>query len=74
VARGTRLTAGQIYDNLRVAAQQEPRPAAALFWSATAAGLTIGFSVLAGAYLMGLEQVATVGLQRPWATRWDLCS
>jgi formate/nitrite transporter FocA (FNT family) len=38
-----------------VAAQEElRRPAAALFWSASAAGLTIGFSFLAGAYLMAL--------------------
>lgn len=60
--RSTRLTAGQIYDNVRVAAQQElRRPAAALFWSATAAGLTIGFSFLAGAYLMGLAPAAYSG-------------
>jgi formate-nitrite transporter family protein len=61
-ARSTRLTAGQIYDNVRVAAQQELRRlAAALFWSATAAGLTIGFSFLAGAYLMGLVPAAYSG-------------
>jgi formate/nitrite transporter FocA (FNT family) len=53
--RSTRLSAGQIYDNIRVAAQEElRRPATALFWSATAAGLTIGFSFLAGAYLTAL--------------------
>jgi len=60
--QSTRLTAGQIYDNVRVAAQQElRRPAAALFWSAIAAGLTIGFSFLAGAYLMALVPAAFSG-------------
>jgi formate/nitrite transporter FocA (FNT family) len=60
--RSTRLSARQIYDNIRVAAQEElRRPAAALFWSATAAGLTIGFSFLAGAYLMALVPAAFSG-------------
>jgi formate/nitrite transporter FocA (FNT family) len=37
---------------VREAAEEElERPAAALFWSALAAGLTIGFSFFAGAYL-----------------------
>ena len=54
-ATGTRLSAGEIYENVRVAAREElERPAAALFWSAIAAGLTIGFSFLAGAYLSKL--------------------
>lgn len=54
-ASGTRLTAGEIYDNVRVAAEEElDRPMAALLWSALAAGLTIGFSFFAGAYLMTL--------------------
>ena len=52
---GTRLTAGEIYENVRVAAEEElKRPAQALLWSAIAAGLTIGFSFLAGAYLSSL--------------------
>jgi formate/nitrite transporter FocA (FNT family) len=60
--RSTRLSAGQIYDNIRVSAQEEMRrPAAALFWSATAAGLTIGFSFLAGAYLTALAAAAYSG-------------
>jgi len=60
--RSTRLSAGQIYDNIRVAAQEElRRPAAALFWSASAAGLTIGFSFLAGAYLMAIVPAAYSG-------------
>jgi formate/nitrite transporter FocA (FNT family) len=51
-AGGTRLTASEIYDNVRVAAEEElDRPALALFWSAVAAGLIIGFSFFAGAYL-----------------------
>lgn len=52
---GTRFTAEQIYENVREAATEElKRPVAALFWSALAAGLTIGFSFLAGAYLTTL--------------------
>ena len=51
-ASSTRLTADQIYENVRVAAEEEmDRPARALLWSAVAAGLTIGFSFLAGTYL-----------------------
>ncbi|HZS47497.1 MAG TPA: formate/nitrite transporter family protein [Blastocatellia bacterium] len=52
---GTRLTATEIYENVRVAAEAElRRPPRALLWSALAAGLTIGFSFLAGAYLSSL--------------------
>ena len=52
---GTRLSADEIYENVRVAAVEElRRPAAALLWSAVAAGLTIGFSFFAGAYLTTL--------------------
>lgn len=52
---GTRFTAEEIYENVREAATEElKRPGAALFWSALAAGLTIGFSFLAGAYLTTL--------------------
>jgi formate/nitrite transporter FocA (FNT family) len=44
---GTRLSAGEIYEKVRVAAEEElKRPTAALLWSALAAGLTIGFSFL----------------------------
>lgn len=54
-AGGTRLTASEIYDNVRVAAEEElDRPALSLFWSAVAAGLIIGFSFFAGAYLGSL--------------------
>lgn len=48
---GTRLTAAQIHENiLRPAEQEIRRPAAALLWSALAAGLVIGFSCVASAY------------------------
>jgi formate/nitrite transporter FocA (FNT family) len=48
---GTRLTAAQIHENiLRPAEQEIRRPAAALLWSALAAGLVIGFSCLASAF------------------------
>ena len=48
---GTRLTAEQIHRNvLRPAEHEIRRPAAALLWSALAAGLVIGFSCLAAAF------------------------
>jgi formate/nitrite transporter FocA (FNT family) len=48
---GTRLTAAQIHENiLRPGEQEIRRPAAALLWSALAAGLVIGFSCLAAAF------------------------
>jgi formate/nitrite transporter FocA (FNT family) len=51
----TRLSAWEIYHNVRIAAEEElKRPPSALFWSALAAGLTIGFSFLAAAYLTSL--------------------
>jgi formate/nitrite transporter FocA (FNT family) len=54
-AAGTRFSADEIYENVRVAAEKEmERPSAALLWSAVAAGLTIAFSFLAGAYLSTL--------------------
>lgn len=54
-AAGTRLSAGEIYENVRLVAEEELlRPTAALLWSAVAAGLTIGFSFFAGAYLSTL--------------------
>jgi formate-nitrite transporter family protein len=52
---GTRLTAREIYDNVRLTAEEElKRPNLALFWSALAAGLVIGFSFLASGYLRTL--------------------
>lgn len=52
---GTRFSAEEIYEHVRIAAEEElQRPAAALLWSAIAAGLTIGFSFFAGGYLMTL--------------------
>jgi len=51
-ATGTRLSAAEIHENVRVVAEEEMRrPARDLGWSALAAGLTIGFSSLAAAYL-----------------------
>ncbi len=48
---GTRLSAGEIHDNILVPAQRDmERPAASLLWSAFAGGLAIGLSFLAGAY------------------------
>ena len=61
-SRSTRMTAGEIYDNVRVAAQEElRRPAKALLWSAIAAGLTIGFSFFAGGFLTTLVPDAWKG-------------
>jgi formate/nitrite transporter FocA (FNT family) len=54
-AAGTRFSADEIYENVRIAAEKEmERPPAALLWSAVTAGLTIAFSFLAGAYLTTL--------------------
>lgn len=51
-ATGTRLSAAEIHENVRLVAEEEMRrPASDLAWSALAAGLTIGFSFLAAAYL-----------------------
>ncbi len=59
-AVGTRLAAREIYENIRVAAEEElQRSRLALFWSALACGLVIGFSFLAGAYL-------TTFVSTPW--------
>jgi formate/nitrite transporter FocA (FNT family) len=50
-AVGTRLSAAEIYENVRAAAEEElERPSVALLWSALAAGLTIGFSFVGGGY------------------------
>ena len=51
-AVGTRLSAEEIHENVREAAESEMRRSAwALFWSALGAGLTISFSFLAAGYL-----------------------
>ena len=52
---GTRFTAVEIHDNIRGPGEAElQRPVAALFWSALASGLVIGFSFLAGGYVASL--------------------
>ena len=52
---GTRMSADEIYENVSKAAEEElERPATALIWSALAAGMTIGFSFFAGAYMASL--------------------
>ncbi|GJG87649.1 transporter [Gemmatimonadetes bacterium T265] len=54
-AIGTRMSAAEIHDNVVVAADEEMRrPAADLALSAFQAGLMIGFSLLAAAYLASL--------------------
>lgn len=63
-AAGTRLSAREIHDNVSESGEEEMRrPPGQLFWSSLAAGLTIGFSVLAAAFLFtlappGLEHAA----------------
>ena len=58
-AVGTRLSADEIYENVLAGAREElARPAPALLWSALAAGLTIGFSFLAAAYLGAVSSEA----------------
>jgi formate/nitrite transporter FocA (FNT family) len=53
--KGTRLTASEIYENVRADAEKElERPTVSLLWSAIAAGLTIGFSFFASSYLSTL--------------------
>ena len=52
---GTRLSAAEIHDNVLGPAEEElERSAASLLWSAVAAGLTIGFSFLVGAFAQTL--------------------
>ena len=54
-AKGTRLSAAEIHDNILEPALEElERPASALLWSALSSGLLIGFSFLAGAYAQTL--------------------
>lgn len=52
---GTRLSAAEIHDNVKESAEEEMRrPADELAWSAVGAGLTMGFSFIAAAYLSSL--------------------
>ncbi|CAN5746897.1 formate/nitrite transporter family protein [soil metagenome] len=52
---GTRLSAVEIHDNVLAPGEEElRRPAGALFWSALASGLVIGFSFLAGGFVASL--------------------
>ena len=52
---GTRLSAGEIHDNVMSEADEElNRATASLFLSSLASGLAIGFSFLGGAYLSSL--------------------
>jgi formate-nitrite transporter family protein len=52
---GTRFSASEIHENIRVAAEEElERPIRELIWSSLSAGLTIGFSFLGAAYLSSL--------------------
>jgi formate/nitrite transporter FocA (FNT family) len=54
-AKGTRLSAVEIHDNILEPAEEEMRrPAASLLWSALSSGLVIGFSFLAGGYVREL--------------------
>lgn len=56
---GTRLTAVEIHDNILEPAEKEiERPAAALLWSALAAGMVIGFSFLISAFASELVSEA----------------
>jgi formate/nitrite transporter FocA (FNT family) len=49
---GTRLTALEIHENIRAPAEEElERPASSLFFSSLAAGMLIGFSLLASAFV-----------------------
>src|SRR3954464_12350787 len=49
---GTRLSALEIHENIRAPAEEElERPASALFFSSLAAGMLIGFSLLASAFV-----------------------
>jgi formate/nitrite transporter FocA (FNT family) len=54
-AKGTRLSAVEIHDNiLEPAVEEMRRPAPSLLWSALSSGLVIGFSFLAGGYVRAL--------------------
>jgi formate/nitrite transporter FocA (FNT family) len=63
-SKGTRLSAEEIHENVRKAGEEElERPLGELGWSALAGGLTMGFSLVAAAYLSSL----TSGHLRPAA-------
>jgi formate/nitrite transporter FocA (FNT family) len=52
---GTRFSAVEIHENIRGPGERElRRPVAALFWSALASGLVIGFSFVAGGFVATL--------------------
>lgn len=54
-AAGTRFSAKEIHDHVKVAAEEElDRPFAALAWSSLAAGLAIGFSFVGAGYAASL--------------------
>ena len=54
---GTRLSAAEIHDNILGPAEDEmERAASALWWSALASGMTIGFSFLVGAFVQTLVE------------------
>ncbi|MEP7327181.1 MAG: formate/nitrite transporter family protein [Gemmatimonadota bacterium] len=54
-ATGTRFSAAEIHENVRLAAEEElRRPSVELLWSAIASGLTIGFSFVFAAWLSTL--------------------
>jgi formate/nitrite transporter FocA (FNT family) len=54
---GTRLSAAEIHDNILGPAEDEmERAASALWWSALASGMTIGFSFLLGGYMQTLVE------------------
>jgi len=56
-SEGTRLTAEEIYENVRKSAEEEmERPVRELAWSAVAAGLAISLSFVAAAYLSSLAE------------------
>ena len=56
-SQGTRLSAEEIHENVRKAGEEElERPVSELAWSALTAGLAMGFSLVAGAYLASLAE------------------
>jgi formate-nitrite transporter family protein len=53
--KGTRLSAVEVHDNILASASEDAeRPSSSLLWSSLAAGLVIGFSFLACAFLSSL--------------------
>lgn len=60
---GTRLSAREIHGNVLETADEElRRPARALFWSSLAAGLLMGWSFVASAYMMSLVSSSFRGM------------